>query len=503
MKKLFTILLLLVAFISVKAADILVNSSGLAGSYTTISAAVQAASPGDRILISPQIMPYQEDSLVINKDLTLMPYATNSFVSFEGRMYLTLDSIADFTIIGFRGNQFDALQSVFNDTSINSLSVVNIVDCEIEAIRLDQPKTSLYLSYSEVRYLAFSHGDIIGSRITGNIFFGLFDYSQVVSGGNTCSEYGSNAWRCEAWMPKYYWETSGNPNYLNGTNEITECELFENAVSFGNVDVYSDTCNFIANWFDGNAMICFSQDFPFNFRNNRFDNKPVIYLAAETAKGINEIVNNYLESTYLHLAYCPQGNLFNFSDVTINVLNNENHNSMKIYAPNTSPNTSDYAALPINSQGIFAWNSSSGFSTQSSASSANVGGVGEALFDVGLTYNLSSNDYRSNPSLAHLNLDLTPNIPGLHGGSHAWSNYHGSVQVQAEATLQDVIEATFQANYNASDYYNFTNTNTDESYMQAGRMSTGTKARITYLNLPTQIFDPANIRVKAKAVHGN
>ena len=496
MKKLFTILLLLVAFISVKAADILVNSSGLSGSFTTISAAVQAASAGDRILISPQIMPYQEDSLVINKDLTLMPYATNSFVSFEGRMYLTLDSIADFTIIGFRGNQFDALQSVFNDTSINSLSVVNIVDCEIEAIRLDQPKTSLYLSYSEVKYLAFSHGDIIGSRITGNIFFGLFDYSQVASGGSTCSEYGSNAWRCEAWMPSYYWENYANSNDLNESNEITECELFENAVSFGNVDVYSDTCNFIANWFDGYAIICFSQDFPFNFRNNKFDNKPVIYLAAETAKGTNEIVNNHLSSTYLHLAYCPQGNLFNFSDVTINVLNNKDHNYINIYSPTTSPNTTDYAALPIYSQGICAWNSNN-------LNYGNSSTVVDALFELGQNYDYTGGVYtRQNPSLAHLNLDLTLNTPGIHGGSHAWINYHGYDQVQTEATLQDVIDATFQANYDPYTYYDF-GSNNDESHMQAGRMPTGTKARITYLNLPTQIFDPANIRVKAKAVHGN
>ena len=33
--------------------------------------------------------------------------------------------------------------------------------------------------------------------------------------------------------------------------------------------------------------------------------------------------------------------------------------------------------------------------------------------------------------------------------------------------------------------------------------NTNSKARITYLNLPTQIFDPANIKIKAKAVHGN
>ena len=130
-----TILLLLVSTMVVNATDILVNSSGLAGSYTTISAAVQAASAGDRILISPQIMPYQEDSLVIDKDLTLMPYATNSFVSFEGSIQLTLDSIANFTLIGFRGDyEFENLFSVFNDTSRNSLSVVNIIDCMIKNI---------------------------------------------------------------------------------------------------------------------------------------------------------------------------------------------------------------------------------------------------------------------------------------------------------------------------------------------------------------------------------
>ena len=193
MKKLFTILLLLVAFISVKAADILVNSSGLAGSYTTISAAVQAASAGDRILISPQIMPYQKDTLVIDKDLTLMPYATNSFVSFEGNIQLTLDSIANFTLVGFRGDyDFENLFSVFNDTSRNSLSVVNIVDCMIENIRMDQPKTSLYLSYSEIYYLAFSHGDIIGNNLH-YMYFGNFDYSsaasQTVIFNNGCDNY--------------------------------------------------------------------------------------------------------------------------------------------------------------------------------------------------------------------------------------------------------------------------------------------------------------------------
>ena len=68
-----TILLLLVATITVNAADIVVNGSGLAGTYTTISAAVQAANEGDKILVSNQAFPYQEDTLFINKGVTILP----------------------------------------------------------------------------------------------------------------------------------------------------------------------------------------------------------------------------------------------------------------------------------------------------------------------------------------------------------------------------------------------------------------------------------------------
>ena len=46
-------------------------------------------------------------------------------------------------------------------------------------------------------------------------------------------------------------------------------------------------------------------------------------------------------------------------------------------------------------------------------------------------------------------------------------------------------------------------TNDNYSRDKAGKMPNGSKARITYLNLPTRIFNPTNIRVKAKAIHGN
>jgi hypothetical protein len=68
------------------------------------------------------------------------------------------------------------------------------------------------------------------------------------------------------------------------------------------------------------------------------------------------------------------------------------------------------------------------------------------------------------PSNEFLNLDLTRNSQGYNGGSYAWDNYHSS---------------------------NSTNNNNLN------------KARIVDLNLPTQIFDPANISIKVKATHKN
>jgi len=500
MKKLFTILLLLVAFISVKAADILVNSSGLAGSYTTISAAVQAASAGDRILISPQITAYQEDTLVIDKDLTLMPYATNTFVNFQGDIQLNLDDIDNFTIVGFRGTSYDDFKNLFsvlNDTSVNSLSVVNVVDCKINYLRMDQPKTSLYLSYSDVRQLSFSHGDIIGNKIE-NMYFGNFDYSSVASKTvimNECTGYnpGNPGYNeCMANEPYKFWSASmqSENNLNNPYYHSTECDLFADYIPFGNVDVYSDTCNIIANYFRGNnnaPVNFFNLDFPVNFRNNYTKGKMYYYLLAPTAKGVNQLINNHFKVSNQHvvnLAYCPSSGLFNFADITLHMLNNYDNSYFEFYSPHTGGNSSDYQSLVVAKNSILAYCTSMSCDEGGNGSTGQAGMCDAFFLEIGPVAEApgSSNPHGIlNPSLAHLNLDLTANTFGADGGSHAWINYHGW-------NVNDNVQMPWGES---------------QSYLNVGIFPPGSKARITYLNLPTQIFDPANIRVKAKAVHGN
>ena len=213
MKKLNTILLLLVATITVNATDIVVNGSGLAGTYTTISAAIQAANPGDKILVSNQAFPYQEDTLFINKGVTILPYSDITHIDFEGDIQITLDSISELTLIGFNSDDTDIL-SDFNDTSRNSLSTINIVDCHFSEINLSQPKTSLYLSYSTVNSVRFSHGDIIGNTITSRLFLGIHDYSNY---GANSSQYQSSF-------------EANNQNQLGYSYSFSTCDLYNNNV---------------------------------------------------------------------------------------------------------------------------------------------------------------------------------------------------------------------------------------------------------------------------------
>mgnify|MGYP001327488815 CR=1 FL=1 len=484
MKQHLTILISLIALLSVNADDILVNESGLQGTYTTISDAVQAANPGDRILIAPQVSPYKEDTLFIDKNLTLMPAATNSFVTFDGHIKLTLDNIDNFTLIGFREAASEGLfKSVFsniNDTTTNTYSIVNIIDCRINTIRLDQPKTSLYLSYSYVEHVAFAHGDIIGNWINNKLYFGLFDYSSIDGSYTNCG-YNTNDdddddWICVIRDIEAYWHVS-HANNLNNSNFMSECELLHASTSipFGNVNTYSDTCHIIANYFGHyEAITTFNEKFPFNIRNNAFgsSNQNIsIYFMCSSDNGTNQIINNGGPSSHnkiqFHLAFCNDNNvdsLFNFSDVDIEILNNNWYNDVNYFwAPTGGMTANSFSTLPINGKGIFAFNQRENFILFGGADSdADLLQVFESWFEIGPVYG-------SNPSLKYLNLDLTPNTQGETGGSHAWSNYHG-----------------------------------DNDYNSAGNMPAGSKARITHLNLPTQILDPStNINIKAKSVHGN
>ena len=347
------------------------------------------------------------------------PYNDINPIGFEGDILVTLDSISELTLIGFDSEETD-VWSVFNDTTRNSLTTVNVVDCKFERLEFDQPKTSLYLSYSTVDYVYFSHGDIIGNHIRQLLAFGNQDFDAL---GSSAGVKSSN----------FYYD---HRNLMGSSNHLTTCELFQTIVPFG-FPTPSDTCNIIANDFKttngyGADIVLHSTDFAFNVKNNKFpqqanDKTISIYLACPDYLGVNQIVNNSLSpapqsnsnnnawwkyGVSVKLASCNNGeyNVSNFDNVKLNILNNTCW-SVAILASPTSPG---YSSANFDGESVSAYNYSSWVS-----GSGNVDG--EDMFAIGPSNYDGSNP---NPSDAFLNLDLTTNTIGVNGGSDAWSNYH-------------------------------------------------------------------------------
>lgn len=436
---------------SVYAADIVVNGSGLAGTYTTISAGINAASPGDRVLVSNQSFPYQEDTIFINKSVTILPYNDVSHIHFEGHIKITLDSISELNLIGFNCPQTQVF-SEFNDTSRNSLTTVNIVDCDFDNVLLSNPKTSTYISHSTIRQsLHISHGDAIACDLHRFVFGDFYDASKVSSPIDM--------------LRQFDYHKDYNP--LDYSSYPSACELFTDYVNFGNVNTYSDTCNIIANEIE--TFVWLTKDFVLNIRNNDFGYYGVsAFLMAPPNVGTNQFINNGISggnSFDFCLAYCSNTNEFNFRDIAIRILNNDGSYGSGVFfmkpPNNSSPNTYNLGNLsPINNS-IYSYNNSTNFGYD-----YNLSALEDSMFLIG-----PSGPSAFNPSSEFLNLDLSLNSKGKSGGSYAWDNIIGGTSGPGFGSIQN--------------------------------SSTNSKARITYLNLPTQIFDPANIKIKAKAIHGN
>ena len=77
MKKFILILLLLTSTLAYSA-ELIVNQSGLPGSYLTIQSAIDAANPGDIILLDDGDVPF--GSFTIDKDITIQPFNSSTDV---------------------------------------------------------------------------------------------------------------------------------------------------------------------------------------------------------------------------------------------------------------------------------------------------------------------------------------------------------------------------------------------------------------------------------------
>jgi hypothetical protein len=160
MKKLF-LLGILLKVVGVNAADLYVNNSGQAGTYTTISAAITAAAANDRIFVSPYGV-YSEN-LIIAKSLTITSAVANTRFSVVGSVTVTSAPNQDVVIIG---GEFSG--GVTGNTGTATLAVkgnLTVSDCKIGSLTTSDFIKSKVLFSDILGTANIRHGSIIGSQI--------------------------------------------------------------------------------------------------------------------------------------------------------------------------------------------------------------------------------------------------------------------------------------------------------------------------------------------------
>jgi hypothetical protein len=161
MKKLFFILLVF-SVLKLNAADIYVNNSGQAGTYTTISAAITAAATGDRIFVSPYDV-YTEN-LIIAKSLTITSGVANTRFSVFGSVTITSAPSQDVIIIG--GDFSSTFTGNTGTATLATKGKITVSDCDLASFNSGNFIVANVLFCKSSNSITLRHGKIIGSEIS-------------------------------------------------------------------------------------------------------------------------------------------------------------------------------------------------------------------------------------------------------------------------------------------------------------------------------------------------
>jgi len=149
------------------AADLYVNNSGQSGTYTTIQAAINAASTGDNIYVSP-LNSYQE-SLSITKSIRIASSVSGSRIIVTQDIKISPLANILVELIGIEGTDV-ILDSQTSTLGPNSRGKAIITDCSFHDINLNKNYlTLLVVKCTLSGTLSGRHGKVIGNTINEKI----------------------------------------------------------------------------------------------------------------------------------------------------------------------------------------------------------------------------------------------------------------------------------------------------------------------------------------------
>ncbi len=152
------------------ATDLYVRNLGAGGAYSTVSAAIAAASDGDRIIIKPKTSgsgAYVEN-ITINKSLTFVSETIYNRYFIQGTINITPQAGRIVTINGLSSGNFTIYNVVVNGATTGGRTTVNLLNCYLNNVNASQPNATLNISGCIVSGgIGFSHGKCTGNRAQG------------------------------------------------------------------------------------------------------------------------------------------------------------------------------------------------------------------------------------------------------------------------------------------------------------------------------------------------
>lgn len=220
----------------VSAADLYVRDLGDGGAYPTITAAINAAADGDRIIIRRKAVgsSYVEN-LVINKSLTFI--SENNFEKYLVQGTVSITPLAG-RVVSINNIQLLSNITVSTDTT-GGRTTLNVMNCIVNSVSADFINTTLNISGCVVPNISLRHG-----KVTGNS-------CSIISSGSGSIETNPSTDDIEIIANKI---TSSSSNAITINQENYNFKILNNYI-VGNVSINTRLKNSGTNEISNNVVI--------------------------------------------------------------------------------------------------------------------------------------------------------------------------------------------------------------------------------------------------------
>ena len=370
MKKLLaTIALCTGTLFSANAADIYVNNSGQPGTWPTITLALAAAAPNDRIFVSPYGA-YVENITIV-QNVTLTSAVPGTLFNLVGTTTVIGNSNMDVRIIGCEASA--GITVNVGAATLANKADVYIVDCNYPAITA-QDFIVTHILFCDVYDITIRHGEIRGC--TGGTF-------TIADGPN--AGVGDTAFVVGNIFIRLHWQNDDNYFYIANNRIVTTTQsaVVLNNWHYSTVNknlFINNTCQ--NNWNTSSTTVGLGCTILFQDNNNR-----------SNIEFWNNLINNL--ASYTGQSYC-------INEPT-NVVTGSGQ--MQSYY--------NYFDSPINGTTMahVIESVAGGWTTEATPFDADGRGTNAIAIDAG------------SPSIQYYDIDLTRNDRGTFGGPYSIDNY--------------------------------------------------------------------------------